>query len=857
VIPQKLTLHGFLSYRDTVVIDLSKINVACVSGANGAGKSTLFDAITWSLFGKARRSDDALINNGMDSCQVGFEFSYENEDYRIERSKHRGKGTTLEFQVKGSDGNWKPLTEAGIRATEDRIKEVLRLDYETFVNASFFLQGKADMFAVQPPGKRKEILSSILGLEVWETYRDETARRRRTIHNKVDVQQSLLAEVIEELNEEDNRRSALKVFKELLKKTSSLRESKDESLGQVRGLIQQLETDEEKISLFAEQVTSNNIRLIETRDLLVDRKARLENVKKTLNNSSAIEKKYQSWQKVRKVLSGLDTMGMEFNQLKLKSGEVKGKIQTATARLTQERFSLEQKQKEIRAIQNAQQNAQPDIKRSLKEKMNLIEQIQLNLKAFEQLETELDHFKQEKANQVGENNQLKTKMSELKERIEHLENAHGADCPLCGQDLSGEHKQKMIEELNIEGKDFGDLHRKNESKIKQCASDIQRLMEEVDSLKKLRPQLITLRSDAGILDQQITERTKRVREWEEKDELHLKEVANLLDKSQIEEESIKELAILEKKITELKYSLEQHEKVRIEELGLRGIEDQFRELEQARTAQEGLRREIDEYKKRVGQLQSDLDKIIILKKSLEKQVNQQHRTLPYLPELEKELGVIRKEENKLRLQVGGAKQAVDVLKVLRKRKVQIENEINEDNLQIARLKMLEVAFGKNGIPALLIEQSLPQIETQANEILDRLSNGVMSVSFETQREYRDKKREDKKQTLDIIIRDGAGSREYELFSGGEAFRINFAIRLALSRVLAQRSGARLQTLVIDEGFGSQDAEGRQRLVEAINLVAPDFEKILIITHLEELKDAFPSRIEVSKTASGSSVEVIP
>ncbi len=853
MIPQKLTLHGFLSYRDMVVVDLSKINVACVSGANGAGKSTLFDAITWSLFGKARRSDDALINNGMDSCQVVFEFSYENEDYRIERSKHRGKGTTLEFQVKSSDGKWKPLTESGIRATEDHIKEVLRLDYETFVNASFFLQGKADMFAVQPPGKRKEILSSILGLEVWETYRDETARRRRAIHNEVAVQQSLLAEVIDELNEEDNRRAALKNFKELLKKTTSVRESKDKYLGQVRGQIQQLEADEDKINLFTEQVTSNKTRLRETQDLLADRKVRLANVEKTLNNSSAIEKSYQAWQKVRKVLSGLDAVGVEFNQLKLRSGELNGKIQTTTARLTQERSSLVQKHKEIIAIQNAQ----PDIRRSLKEKIHRIEQIQLNLKDFERLEAELDDSKQKKANQVGINNQLRLNMKDLKERIGYLENAHGTDCPLCGQDLSGEHKQKMIRELNIEGKDLGNLYRKNESEIEQCTNDILRLKEKVDSLKKLRPQLITLKSDAGILDQQIMERIKKVKDWEEKDEVRLKDVASLLDKSQIEEESKKELVLLEKRISELGYSLEQHEEVRIKELGLRGIEDQFRELEQARTAQEGLRRENDEYKKQIRQLQGDLDKIIVSKESLQKQVNEQRRTLPDLPELKKELSAIRKEENKLRLQVGGAKQAVDVLKVLRKRKVQIENEINEDNLQLSRLKMLEVAFGKNGIPALLIEQSLPQIETQANEILDRLSNGAMSVSFETQREYRDKKREDKKQTLDIIIRDGAGSREYELFSGGEAFRINFAIRLALSRVLAQRSGARLQTLVIDEGFGSQDAEGRQRLVEAINLVSPDFEKILIITHLEELKDAFPSRIEVTKTVSGSSVEVIP
>ena len=63
--------------------------------------------------------------------------------------------------------------------------------------------------------------------------------------------------------------------------------------------------------------------------------------------------------------------------------------------------------------------------------------------------------------------------------------------------------------------------------------------------------------------------------------------------------------------------------------------------------------------------------------------------------------------------------------------------------------------------------------------------------------------------------------------GDVAFRVNFAIRLALSRMLSHRAGARLQTLVIDEGFGNQDAEGRLRLVEAINLVRHDFEKILI------------------------------
>ena len=171
-----------------------------------------------------------------------------------------------------------------------------------------------------------------------------------------------------------------------------------------------------------------------------------------------------------------------------------------------------------------------------------------------------------------------------------------------------------------------------------------------------------------------------------------------------------------------------------------------------------------------------------------------------------------------------------------------------------RYKELERAFGKDGVPALLIEQALPQIELTANQILDRLSDGNMSVRFQTQREL--KTRDSLKETLDIIISDSAGTRDYEMFSGGEAFRVNFSIRLALSEILAQRAGARLQTLVIDEGFGSQDALGRQRLIEAINIVKADFAKILVITHIEALKDFFPTRIEIEKTPRGSTVIIV-
>ena len=106
---------------------------------------------------------------------------------------------------------------------------------------------------------------------------------------------------------------------------------------------------------------------------------------------------------------------------------------------------------------------------------------------------------------------------------------------------------------------------------------------------------------------------------------------------------------------------------------------------------------------------------------------------------------------------------------------------------------------------------------------------------------------------DIKIADDLGTRNYELYSGGESFRVNFAIRIALSKLLARRAGAQLQTVVIDEGFGTQDSLGRQKIVEYINTIQDDFKRVLVITHIEELKDIFPARINILKTSEGSKI----
>jgi DNA repair protein SbcC/Rad50 len=143
MIPLHLRISGFLSYRDPVELDFNSINLACISGHNGAGKSSLLDAFTWSLFGEARGRGMDVINLSQDvkAAEVALTFGYEGNVYRVQRTLPRGKSTVLEFQVLDGEA-WRPLTEKTTRETQARIEQTLRLDYETFINASFFLQGR-------------------------------------------------------------------------------------------------------------------------------------------------------------------------------------------------------------------------------------------------------------------------------------------------------------------------------------------------------------------------------------------------------------------------------------------------------------------------------------------------------------------------------------------------------------------------------------------------------------------------------------------------------------------------------------------------------------------------------------------
>ena len=311
---------------------------------------------------------------------------------------------------------------------------------------------------------------------------------------------------------------------------------------------------------------------------------------------------------------------------------------------------------------------------------------------------------------------------------------------------------------------------------------------------------------------------------------------------------------ISERLERLDYQPEQHNLLRRRLQEQQDVERRYAQLETARQRLTETRAALQGLEATQARADSEVKTLEEDRQQIEHEVQSLDAVRADAATAEGLMRTLREREGETRLALGRSQSQYEAClqqeAELRTQQQQRQHAVAERQLYDDLARM----FGKNGIQAIMIENAIPELEEEANRILSRVSDNAMHVTLETQRDTRSG---GVAETLDIKISDDLGTRNYELFSGGEAFRINFALRIALSRMLARRAGARLRTLVIDEGFGTQDTQGLERLVEVIKAIRDDFAKIIIITHLRELKNAFETHIEVTKDpVLGSSFEVV-
>jgi exonuclease SbcC len=692
MIPIELELQNFLAYRDPGPLSFEGIHIACLAGPNGAGKSSLLDAITWALWGKARvNAPDDLIHQGQTEMRVALAFDLAGSLFRVIRQRKVGKRGTSLLEMQGWDAetnSWRGISEKTIRETQQKIESLLRLDYETFVNSAFLVQGRADEFTTKTPGLRKQVLSNILGLSSWEDF-EQRARDR-------------IAETKTGMNRLDGRLD--EIDREL-----SQREAHESELAAAESAAQEVAS-------------------------------RLE----------VAERQWASLEQTRHELVALQRQ-----------------IDDLTRRITSNEHELA-KLEEERSITQPQANKEA-LSAALGEVQKVLSDLQPIQIRHEQVSEKRTSAAEEIARLEGINQALGPETEPVKARLAVLEAATEPVCPTCGQPLTEEHRKELVSELEQEIEDRREQYRVNR-----------------DRIQGLQTQIVEIERERSELEGKLSERPS-----------------------------------LEKRVGELETTLGH--------------------------ADEAARR-IEELANTLARRSSELSNDKKQREKLEDQVEKAEHSLRAASLSQEDLDRLRKEKRLADERVGGARQKLAAMDAFKKQRSEtlVERERLANDLGL--YEDLREAFGKRGVPAMIIETVVPELERSANELLGRMTDGRMHVRVETQREI---KTGELREALDIIISDELGSRPYELYSGGESFRINFAIRIALSRLLARRAGAQLRSLFIDEGFGTQDARGREHLVAAINTIQDDFDRILVITHIDELKEAFPARIEVTKTPQGS------
>ncbi len=902
MIPLKLELKNFLSYGEAVqTIDLSNYSLICFSGKNGNGKSALLDAITWALWGQARKvsgnvkPDAGLLRLGQTQMLVSLEFEFSKQIYRVRReyAKTYGKPyASLDFEVFDDVAEkFVTLTDKTIRITQEKIETLLGLDYETFVNSAFLRQGLADEFSKKSSKERKQILTNILGLSRFDEYQSLANEKAKSFTDEKKVVAKLLEENVKQVEREKEIKDIQAKKNEELKETTKelviFQKNLDAKEKQKNSFIEkkhkydfllkekdgfQKRFEKIKVSL---KKNVQEWKKIHYKSLLLPN---LQNLQKQLLEFKKQEKEFLYQQ--QKSFSLQEDLLKQREIFQKRFGELKNKLEKQSR---EKYLSVEKKQLEIKQLQNlAEQNIKikQDVEKKQKSSNSELLNLEKELKNYEKFELNLEKIKNQFEKRrsfyqvlVQKGNWIRSSINELEQKKEAIKDQESPACPLCEQVLTKarknflgtkfkkeysflNHRFKRVSELVkklkdiliLQHREFEKLQKEDEFykkmilKKEELNKNLKLNEHEIQNIDKVLKDLILRESRSQAI---LNEEKKIYKEQENKIEsqvLDMPEINELvlniksLEKDKIALKYDNNVHVeLQKKINKLEQTLAEFEKIK-DELSLQ---------KQKRKHISDLVFELKDLKKKIFELDINIKKINFNKKDIED--IEKDALL-----IKKDIEVCNKKRENILQQIGSVESELKRIEQLKKDSEIKKERIKLLEVEIEEYQILTQAFGKNGIQALLIEDAIPQIEEEANNILARLTDNQAQVFIES---LRDLKSGGVKETLDIQISDSAGIRPYEMFSGGEAFRVDFALRIAISKLLAQRAGTALQTLIIDEGFGSQDEEGLSRLMDAIYAIQKDFSKVIVVSHLTAFKDNFPVHFIIEKNTSGSFVKI--
>jgi DNA repair exonuclease SbcCD ATPase subunit len=478
MIPQRLYLKGFMSYRDEVVLDFAGSPLWMLTGPNGAGKSAAFDAITFALYGIHRlgkQKTKELIHHQADGLIVEFDFRVADSTYRVKRTVPRTGRPTFQAFCLDDAGRLRPISQTDTSDNlEDWVHRTLGINAESFITAVTLRQGKSDALLEAKPTAKNELLSQLVDLSAYKRlYERAEERHKKHKQSAGHYQQQLQA--LEPVNEDEvaaieskisqseteNKRlqarqvelAELKVRAEQWGKLTQDQNEIEQAIDEARELLDQAEQIEREAHRLAElqqvlptitHISDERQRLVTNEKAIIEGEPAIERCKHDLqqanDNLEAVKKRFQELQDER------DVTQRHYND-----------AQQTLLYLREHIINLdkiEQLRRDLREQDRQLERFPQDLDVQIREQRHRIEE----LKALQQALPWLKQFAETRSNW----NDSHTRLNSLKHEIEKL--------------------TKMLQELHAKHDDRERAQLEADNQVKQTQQGVTRAQTQLEEV---------------------------------------------------------------------------------------------------------------------------------------------------------------------------------------------------------------------------------------------------------------------------------------------------------------------------------------------------------------------------------------
>ena len=900
MIIESVELKNFLSHRESFIGLSTGINI--IIGQNGSGKSSLFEAIKVAFYGPTETERKRLITYGETHAKIIVTFKNANQKYSIirelELKKDKESSKSVTIYRNGT------ILAQGATQVSEELQKILGISKSAFINSVYVDQGELESLVNQSAAVRKDIFNEVIGLQFYDKAHNIIDGIIKDFTPDIQRAKSLKSGKIDILKEKEKTEEKLNGLELKKNENDTQIESKNRQLEQFRQELNKYQSKSDQLEKWNEALSEKNEELDQVNDLLKQMDSK--NTEIEVLNKTKFDIVTSSLYKIGSNLAEYENLIKERNRNNEEAARINNTIKEIGFLSGQEKAmelqtlqiaakaddwnrsektlkDLEEKEAEYKSETRNFQETRSKLEEKRRNKDALTEKLKnlgnlgslTHKSVSEKIREIIDEIAQLNSNKGIVINEISTKRDQIKEiREKSKELVEIGNCPLCGQQITSDHLNKIKEQWNTEIAENEKEIQGQEGHLKAIETKLDRKKTELEVLRSENlSTFFSLRTEISDFERKISEYEKYFennsifhRNYEEAKK-KLESLGNIRDsKAELE----KQIASLNSKIStlnkedptsrlnelnlkseELKHKIESMagEKILFDEgkrisdykAILTNLEVANQKLEQYMEA----KNEFDRKREKKERLEEEIRKLENDNQLLAESLKGRSDTLEKFTNLNNGINDLRNEQSDLLSEIGQHKGSLkQILSRL--------DEINKELLRIDQtekmypfLGELKTAFSRDGIPQAIRRMALETITSQSRNIISRFNLGIEDVRIS--------------EDINVEIVQDGNVKNITQLSGGERTAISIAMRLAIARFLGKNLST---TILMDEPTIYLDEERRNDLKEILQYSLKElteeglFPQIIIITHHSELEPAADTSYSIRKESGHSIVEAI-